>query len=521
MPRSKERDMELPDFFKNWIRVGNRYDIPMRGKPHYNGMKLSIQGKSVQDIIDAYSALFEYLDREQIAHKVATSKRINSASGPQKHKIITIYIPDEAVGLNIYGDQVPTKPEGWRAIAEEVSTRLHRAGYTGWHGVRTPPKYEHYSNAVFFRNDRDDKGSYVPADKYGSSRFADFFREVSPPDELTSLSNGSPTSKNTSPKDQGGSSLPNGDSARNIGRPSPDSPNLKYRDLDRKRPPAEKPDLGYVHDSGSGSARVIPYDSGFANNGTATSLKNASKNVPVDDKLWAEIQALAKGESSKPVSRGSKSVKPVNEGKGFTTFPSAYANGWALAQYKRLGGKWKKEGSEFKTPRKWDREHCESKTCDEMGFSEKASCRPYKNCYKKASARRVASRYLSAAKRDDPKMKNTGKGGLDTWFAGHGGGDPDDRATWGDWVAITPIKHKVEDKEYEAGDIVGPCAVSSEPEWAEVTSKGKKPLKCMPREKAWGMSKEERASLARVKRREENKHRGQKPVNTPTFSKEK
>jgi hypothetical protein len=37
---------------------------------------------------------------------------------------------------------------------------------------------------------------------------------------------------------------------------------------------------------------------------------------------------------------------------------------------------------EFSKPRKWDKKHCMSKTCDEMGFSEKASCRPYKNCYK-------------------------------------------------------------------------------------------------------------------------------------------
>jgi hypothetical protein len=138
---------------------------------------------------------------------------------------------------------------------------------------------------------------------------------------------------------------------------------------------------------------------------------------------------------------------------------------------------------------------------------------------------KVAERYLESAKRDDPKMKNTGKGGLGTWFAGHGGGDPDDRATWGDWVAITPIKHTFkkddgEDKTYEPGDIVGPCAISSEKEWSDVTSDGKKPLKCMPREKAWGMSKEERAELAKKKRREEAKHRGQKPVNTPTFSEE-
>jgi len=143
----------------------------------------------------------------------------------------------------------------------------------------------------------------------------------------------------------------------------------------------------------------------------------------------------------------------------------------------------------------------------------------------KGLIQRVAHRYLESAKRDDPKKKNTGKGGLDTWFSGHGGGDPDDRATWGDWVAITPIKHTVEKddgkkKNYEPGDIVGPCAVSSESDWKDVTSGGKKPLKCMPREKAWNMSKKDRAELAKKKRREEAKHRGQKPVNTPTFSEE-
>jgi hypothetical protein len=111
-----------------------------------------------------------------------------------------------------------------------------------------------------------------------------------------------------------------------------------------------------------------------------------SKNVPVDEKKT-------------PVSRGKETVKPVNNGSGFKVFPSAYANGWALAQYKRLGGKWKKESSEFKEPRKWDKEHCESKTCGEMGFSEKASCRPYKNCYKKSSVKEsllsnVVNRYM-------------------------------------------------------------------------------------------------------------------------------
>uniref|UniRef100_A0A6C0AHW0 Uncharacterized protein n=1 Tax=viral metagenome TaxID=1070528 RepID=A0A6C0AHW0_9ZZZZ len=37
----------------------------------------------------------------------------------------------------------------------------------------------------------------------------------------------------------------------------------------------------------------------------------------------------------------------------------------------------------FKMPRKFGKAHCLKKTCKKMGFTEKASCRPYKNCYKK------------------------------------------------------------------------------------------------------------------------------------------
>jgi len=37
---------------------------------------------------------------------------------------------------------------------------------------------------------------------------------------------------------------------------------------------------------------------------------------------------------------------------------------------------------QYKFPRRFSKAHCMSKTCDAMGFTEKASCRPYKNCYK-------------------------------------------------------------------------------------------------------------------------------------------
>jgi hypothetical protein len=41
-----------------------------------------------------------------------------------------------------------------------------------------------------------------------------------------------------------------------------------------------------------------------------------------------------------------------------------------------------KEQVKYKKPRKYSKSYCKSTSCDEMGFTQKASCRPYKNCYK-------------------------------------------------------------------------------------------------------------------------------------------
>lgn len=40
-----------------------------------------------------------------------------------------------------------------------------------------------------------------------------------------------------------------------------------------------------------------------------------------------------------------------------------------------------KEQQKFKTPRKYSKSYCENTPCKKMGFTQKASCRPYKNCY--------------------------------------------------------------------------------------------------------------------------------------------
>ena len=41
-----------------------------------------------------------------------------------------------------------------------------------------------------------------------------------------------------------------------------------------------------------------------------------------------------------------------------------------------------KEQKKYKKHRKYSQSYCEKTPCDKMGFTQKASCRPYKNCYK-------------------------------------------------------------------------------------------------------------------------------------------
>ena len=51
-------------------------------------------------------------------------------------------------------------------------------------------------------------------------------------------------------------------------------------------------------------------------------MASKTKNVPTDKALYARVKAEAK--------------------KKFKVYPSAYANGWLVQEYKRRGGKYKK-----------------------------------------------------------------------------------------------------------------------------------------------------------------------------------
>jgi hypothetical protein len=134
----------------------------------------------------------------------------------------------------------------------------------------------------------------------------------------------------------------------------------------------------------------------------------------------------------------------------------------------------------------------------------------------------------SSKKARGKAKKDVGHGGLDEWFSGHGQGKSKSKgkATWGDWVSISPIKKKVKKpdgktKQINPGDIVGPCGISRKKEWKEFTNNGKDPLKCMPRQKAYDMPKKERADVAKGKLRAERKdsNKTKSPTRTRTFKK--
>ena len=47
-------------------------------------------------------------------------------------------------------------------------------------------------------------------------------------------------------------------------------------------------------------------------------------------------------------------------------------------------------GGAYRFPRRFSRSYCRRTTCRRMGFTQRASCRPYKNCYRATRRRREA-----------------------------------------------------------------------------------------------------------------------------------
>lgn len=135
------------------LKTAKISDIPfLFGKHSYsNGWKLSLQGKSIEDTIELFSKLEQFLSLQSIDFKVATHKRINHSNKEQSHKVLTIYVPDH---INVEN------------LAESVYSLTK--DYKGWQNIKTPTSYEHYAGCVFIRNDRDEHGNYIKSNQMKS-----------------------------------------------------------------------------------------------------------------------------------------------------------------------------------------------------------------------------------------------------------------------------------------------------------------------------------------------------------------
>jgi hypothetical protein len=111
-----------------------------------DGWKISIQGKTVEHAVYLFKALDALLIGSRCSFKLGTQKLINQKHPQQCHKLMTIYIPN---GVDV------------KSFAELVYINLK--GYKGGEDIKCPTSYEHYANAIYFRNDRDETGQYIPA----------------------------------------------------------------------------------------------------------------------------------------------------------------------------------------------------------------------------------------------------------------------------------------------------------------------------------------------------------------------
>jgi len=115
------------------------------------GNKISIQGKSIEDSIELFSMLAAYLYSKNMPFKIATAERfgLSETNKEQAYKAMTIYC------VNGYD---------FSSLCEDVYSLT--LNYKGWFNIKTPTSYQHYAGGLFFRNDRDINGQYIPAKQF-------------------------------------------------------------------------------------------------------------------------------------------------------------------------------------------------------------------------------------------------------------------------------------------------------------------------------------------------------------------
>lgn len=131
----------------NTLTTSNGYFENYNGSADVsNGWKLSIQGKTIQDALYLYENLRSLLYATKCSFKIGTQKLIDKKHPQQSTKLLTIYVPN---GVDV------------KSFAELVYLNIPE--YKGGQDIKCPRSYEHYANAIYFRNDRNADGIYIPA----------------------------------------------------------------------------------------------------------------------------------------------------------------------------------------------------------------------------------------------------------------------------------------------------------------------------------------------------------------------
>lgn len=133
---------QLYDALKN----SKDYFIQVHGSTDWSeGWKISIQGHTLEDSQFIFESLFGLLGATKVSFKLGTQKLIDMKT-EQSTKLLTIYLP-KGVDPKSYAELV----------------RLNLEEYTGADDIEEKRSYTKYAPGIFYRNDRDEKGEYIPA----------------------------------------------------------------------------------------------------------------------------------------------------------------------------------------------------------------------------------------------------------------------------------------------------------------------------------------------------------------------
>lgn len=133
------------ELIRNLLTKAKKADMPFPSSANTsNGWKISIQGRTLDDVIFLYDRLHVYLIHHEIPFKIGTKKRLTNSNKEQARKIFTIYCPNN-MDIN--------------KLCESVYNLIR--DYRGWYNIPTPTSYEHYAGGLYFRNDRDEYGNYI------------------------------------------------------------------------------------------------------------------------------------------------------------------------------------------------------------------------------------------------------------------------------------------------------------------------------------------------------------------------